>query len=189
MIFINPFLALMCICIYLPQIVVTILSQSWINAIVAERVLVMRRYSESVFVDVGSSGVDGKAEPRGMSDQVLSQLMRIIGTVFTLNMRAYWIKYVAHFLSNLLHNAGVAVALCLGGWLVIHNQAEVGAVVAFISGFAKIDQPWRDLIAWYRTYAVTAQKYDLIAANLNRGAAECTAFAPALNSAHSAESR
>jgi ABC-type bacteriocin/lantibiotic exporter with double-glycine peptidase domain len=52
--------------------------------------------------------------------------------------------------------------LGVGGWFVVSGQTEVGTVVAFVSGLAKINDPWGDLVNWFRDLTVTGTKYRLI---------------------------
>jgi ABC-type bacteriocin/lantibiotic exporter with double-glycine peptidase domain len=68
-----------------------------------------------------------------------------------------------NFLMNLLHHLGVASVLAIGGWFVVQGQTEVGTVVAFITGLAKIVDPWGDLVSWFRDLMATRTKYGLIA--------------------------
>ena len=67
-----------------------------------------------------------------------------------------------NFLMNamvLLGNAGI---LATGAWFVLHGQIEVGTIVAFMSGLAKVNDPWGDLVDWYRTLKVTQVKFELV---------------------------
>ena len=78
----------------------------------------------------------------------------------------YKLKFTMNFLMNLSHHAGVAGALALGGWYVLHSRTELGTVVAFISGLAKLNDPWGDLVNWFRDMTVNRVKYRLLAAAL-----------------------
>lgn len=73
-----------------------------------------------------------------------------------------------NFLMNLTHHAGVAAALGIGGWFALSGRIEVGTVVAFISGLAKVNDPWGDLVNWFRDMTVTLVKYRLIAGAVAR---------------------
>jgi ABC-type bacteriocin/lantibiotic exporter with double-glycine peptidase domain len=64
-----------------------------------------------------------------------------IDHVFDLNMGIYKLKFTMNFLMNLMHHLGVACALGLGGWYAVKGQIEVGTVVAFVSGLAKVNDP------------------------------------------------
>jgi len=49
--------------------------------------------------------------------------------------------------------------LVVGGWFVMQG----GTVVAFISGLSKINDPWNDLITFFRDMTNARVKYRLIA--------------------------
>ena len=53
-------------------------------------------------------------------------------------------------------------ALLLGGWYVLQGQLEVGGVVAFISGVEKLNDPWGDLVNYFRDFSVSHVKYRLV---------------------------
>ena len=61
-----------------------------------------------------------------------------------------------------MHHLGLAAILALGGYYVVTGKTEIGTVVAFVSGLAQVNDPWGDLVNWYRDLKVTQTKYDLI---------------------------
>jgi ABC-type bacteriocin/lantibiotic exporter with double-glycine peptidase domain len=67
---------------------------------------------------------------------------------------------------NLLYTMGVIGILGVGSWLVLQGRTEVGTIVAFISGLARMNAPWRDLMNWFRDLSNAGTKYRLIAAAL-----------------------
>ena len=89
-----------------------------------------------------------------------------IERVFRINVGVYQYKFGLNFLMNLLTSLGTAVILGIGGYLVINGQTEIGTVVAFVSGLAKIVDPWGDLVNWYRDYKVTEARYSLVVSSL-----------------------
>ena len=46
---------------------------------------------------------------------------------------------------------------------MLHEQLEIGGVVAFISGIGRITDPWGDLVNYFRDFSVTHVKYRLVA--------------------------
>src|SRR3546814_13580785 len=83
-----------------------------------------------------------------------------INTVFTLNMGIYKLKFSMNFLMNLMHHLGVAAALGVGGWFAARGQIEVGTVVAFVSGLATVNDPWGEVVNWFRELTVVPVTYD-----------------------------
>ena len=57
----------------------------------------------------------------------------------------------------------MATALGVGGWYAVQGRIEVGTVVAFVSGLAKVNDPWGDLVNWYREMAQVRIRYGLVA--------------------------
>jgi ABC-type bacteriocin/lantibiotic exporter with double-glycine peptidase domain len=45
----------------------------------------------------------------------------------------------------------------------MQGRTEVGTVVAFISGLTKINDPWNDLVTFFRDMTNARVKYQLIA--------------------------
>lgn len=141
--------ALVSTLVFLPQMVIVPLIQRAINRRAATRIRTLRQISSNM-IGTGGTVADSR-----------DQTMRI-DTVFALNMGIYTLKFGMNFLMNLLHHLGVAVVLGIGGWYVVQGHIDVGAVVAFVSGLAKIIDPWGDLINWFREATVSSVKYQLI---------------------------
>jgi ABC-type bacteriocin/lantibiotic exporter with double-glycine peptidase domain len=77
-------------------------------------------------------------------------------------MSIYKIKFTMNFMMNLMTQMGYAGIFALGGYFVVTGKTEIGTVVAFVSGLSKINDPWGDLVNWYRDLRVTQVKYGLI---------------------------
>jgi ABC-type bacteriocin/lantibiotic exporter with double-glycine peptidase domain len=156
MVYLEPWLAGASFLIFLPQLVFVPLMQQAINRRVQRRVLTARELSEAI-VRQGAAG-----------SAVDPAQQRRIDEVFTLHMGMYKIKFTMNFLMNLSHHLGVVAALAFGSWLVLHGRLEVGTVVAFISGLAKLNDPWGDLVNWFRDMTVNRVKYRLVCDALER---------------------
>ena len=48
----------------------------------------------------------------------------------------------------------------------------MGTIVAFISGLARMNDPWRDLVNYFRDLTNAGLKYRMIAAELDQRSAE-----------------
>ena len=150
MIYLQPLMALLAFLVFSPQMVFVPLIQRAINRRVAKRIMTLREVSMSMIADPAGVGVLGRDQEER------------IGRVFHLNMGVFKLKFSMNFLMNLLHHVGTAAVLGVGGWFVVSGQTEVGTVVAFVSGLAKINDPWGDLVNWFRDLTVTGTKYRLI---------------------------
>jgi ABC-type multidrug transport system fused ATPase/permease subunit len=145
----QPWLALLGLAFFLPQTVFVPLLQGAINRRARDRILVKR--------DVSSVIAEGRLEIGA------SSLERPIQRIFALNMGIYRLKFAMNLLMNLMHHLSVAVALCVGGWMVLHGRTDVGTVVAVAAGLGKLNDPWGDLVNWAREFSVVSVKYRLFA--------------------------
>jgi ABC-type bacteriocin/lantibiotic exporter with double-glycine peptidase domain len=83
-------------------------------------------------------------------------------------MGIYKLKFSMNFLMNLCSPLQIVAALLIGGWMVHTDQLEVGGVVAFISGAGRLNDPWGDLVNYFRDFSLTQLKYDLVADGVNQ---------------------
>jgi ABC-type bacteriocin/lantibiotic exporter with double-glycine peptidase domain len=72
-----------------------------------------------------------------------------------------------NFLMNFCSHMQIVAALLIGGWMVHTDQLEMGGVVAFISGVGRLNDPWGDLVNYFRDLNVTQVKYRLVAEIVN----------------------
>lgn len=151
MIYLQPQMALLCLLVFSPQFVFVPLMQRAINRRAWARIQTLR--------DV-SGGIVG-AVPGDAASTILQNGR--IDRVFGLNMGIYKLKFSMNFFMNLMYHLGVAVTLAVGGWYAISGRIEVGTIVAFLSGLAKLNDPWGDVVNWFREMTVSGVKYRLIA--------------------------
>jgi len=149
MLVLQPWLALLGLAFFLPQTVFVPLLQGAINRRARDRILIKR--------DVSAAIADGRLEASTPGED------GPINRIFLLNMGIYRLKYSMNLLMNLMHHLSVALALCVGGWMVLQGRIEVGTVVAVASGLGKLNDPWGDLVNWAREFSVVAVKYRLFA--------------------------
>ncbi len=149
--YLEPWMALLSVAVFSPQLVFVPLMQRAINLRARERIRTLREVSGEI---VGAAGGDAAlaASQEGH-----------IGHVFRVNMGIYKLKFTMNFLMNLMHHLGVATALGVGGWLAVQGRLEVGTVVAFVSGLAKVNDPWGDIVNWFREMTVVGMRYRMVA--------------------------
>ncbi len=168
LIYLQPMMALVVVLVFCPQIGFVPLMQSAINRRVGAKIDVTRQMSAGI-VECGAA-----LDTDGVQDKRIEQ-------IFALNMGVYKIKFTMNFLMNFLTQLGYAGILALGGYFVVTGQTEVGTIAAFIAGLAKINDPWGDLVDWYRAVKVTQVKYEMVRtapslANLAEADADAVAF-------------
>lgn len=153
MLVLQPSIALLGLAFFIPQAVFVPLFQRAINRRARKRILTKREVSGTI--------AEGRTENGAEIEAVDIQ------RIFALNMGIYRLKYVMKVLMNLMHHLSVAVALCVGGWLVLQDRIEVGTVVAIVGGLGKLNDPWGDLVDWAREFSVIRVKYRLFAEAAN----------------------
>ncbi len=154
--FLEPSMALLCLAVFLPQVVFVPMIQRSINRRAAERIRTLRQVSGGIVEASGGDAALGASQDGR------------IHHVFSLNMGIYRLKFTMNFLMNLMHHSGVAVALGVGGWYAVKGQMEVGTVVAFVSGLGKVNDPWGDLVNWFREMTAVRMRYCLVSEAVNR---------------------
>jgi len=138
-----------------PQLVFVPLMQGAINRRAGARVWVLRQ--------LGVSAIDTRpvSIERDISDT------KRIDRVLKLNMGIYKLKFSMNFLMNFCSHLQIVGALLIGGWMVHTARLEVGGIVAFISGVGRLNDPWGDLVNYFRDLTLTQVKYNLVANRVN----------------------
>jgi ABC-type multidrug transport system fused ATPase/permease subunit len=149
MVVLQPWMALFSFAVFSLQLFFVPKLQGMINRRAAARIRTMRELSGEMIGDLG---------PGKTSREEQFLFAGRIGRVFSLNMAIYWLKFIMNFLMNLTHHLGVIGILLVGGWYVVKQQLEIGTVVAFISGLARVNEPWGELVNYYREMTVVSVK-------------------------------
>lgn len=151
LVWLHPMMALLSIAVFSPQMVFVPLMQQQMNRRASERIHTLREVSDGI---VGATDGDNAfAAAQGVH----------VDHVFRLNMSIFRLKFTMNFLMNLMHHLGVATVLGVGGWYAAQGRLDVGTVVAFVAGLAKVNDPWRDVVAWYREMSAVDMRYRLVA--------------------------
>lgn len=166
MFYVQPLLALVSLAVFSPQFVFVPLMQRAINRRVQARIAVLREASVGVLVN-------GTSE----TERALKQELRF-AEIFQINLGIFKLKYSMKFLMNLTQNFGRIIILATGGWYVINGHTEVGTVVAFVSGFNNIADPWSDLVNWFQDMMVNNAKYRIFVAAIDKFAGRTAPLAP-----------
>ena len=147
----QPYVALAMVAIFSPQLVFVPMLQRAINRRAASRVRTLRAVGTDIITPSNSDGNRRRnSEAR-------------IDRIFELDMGIFRLKFTMNYLMNLTHHVEVVGALLFGGWCVLHGRTEIGTVVAFISGIGRLNDPWGDLVNYFRDVTSTRIKYRLLA--------------------------
>ena len=152
MLYTQPLLALVAIALFCPQFLFIPLLQKSINKRTESRIQTMRAMSSDI--------VKEAAAPNGSTER--QTFRHRVAELYRLNMEIFYRKYGMTFLMNLFHHLGTIGILAFGSWLLLHGRTEMGTIVAFISGINRMNDPWGDLVNFFRNLTNTVVRYQLI---------------------------
>lgn len=151
LIHLDPWMAAAAFALFIPQLVFVPLLQTAVNRRAGARIRVLRQ--------LGIAMID---RSDGADDD------RRIDRAFALDMGIFKLKFTMNFLMNICTHLQIVSALLVGGWWVYTSRLEIGGVVAFISGIGRLNDPWGDLVNYFRNVNVTQIKYRLLVDALNQ---------------------
>ena len=152
LIHIDPWMALGAFALFVPQFLFVPLMQAAVNRRAGARIRILRQ--------LGIGVIDQSNGHFRADDQRIDR-------VFSLDMGIFRFKFTMNFLMNLCSHLQIVSALLIGGWWVHIDRLELGGVVAFISGISRLNDPWGDLVNYFRDVTVTQVKYRLLATAVN----------------------
>jgi ABC-type multidrug transport system fused ATPase/permease subunit len=153
MLVVEPLLTAACLAFFVPQLIAVPTIQRFVNRLVEKRIDLLRDFGDQVAA--AAAGDEDSLRPA--EDAKLSAIYRN-------RIRIYLLKFASKSLVNFFNGLAPVAALLIGGYLVILGQTSIGVVVAFISGFDRLADPLRQLIAFYRLAAQSRVRHDAIAA-------------------------
>lgn len=159
MIYLNPFLGLVSMIVYPFELAVVPFLQRRYNTINRTRVTVTRAMAN--LVNEGASGIH---EVQGNASHALerTKLDRLIERLYLIMRRLSILKYGIKFSNNLFQSLGPFLLFMIGGYLAIHGQFTIGALVAFLSAYEKVYDPWKEIIEYYQDYQDAKVRYGQI---------------------------
>ena len=131
--------------------------QAAVNRRTGARIRVLRQLGIAMIKANGGADDEGSRADDRRIEQALALDMEIFKLKFTMNL-----------LMNICNHLQVVLALLVGGWWVCTGHIEIGGVVAFISGIGRLNDPWGDLVNYFRDVNVTQIKYRLLADAVNQ---------------------
>ncbi|OEU66119.1 MAG: ABC transporter ATP-binding protein [Desulfovibrio sp. S3730MH75] len=79
-------------------------------------------------------------------------------------IRIVWILYKQGIkvLNNFFQNLGPFFLFLVGGYLAIQGKFDLGALVAFLSAYEKIYDPWKELMDFYQVHNDATVRYERV---------------------------
>jgi len=153
MLVVEPVIALVSLAFFMPQLIVVPLIQRVLNRRARDKVRTVRELGERI--------ADNELCV-AHCDEHDDQIERIYAN----RMSYYRLKFLLKLLVNLFNHLAPLSVLMVGGYLVIEGRTTVGTIVAFISGFERLAEPARQLLAHYRLAAEAQVQYRLLSDRL-----------------------
>ena len=159
MIYLNPMLGLLSLGIYPFELIIIPLLQRRYNRYNRSRVATTRQMASLV-----NESVSGIHEVQGNASFRLEQkkLNRLIDRLYQLLVKLSILKYGIKFSNNLFQSIGPFMLFLVGGYLAIHGEFTIGALVAFLSAYEKVYDPWKEVIEYYQGYQDARVRYKQI---------------------------
>ncbi len=144
----EPWLGVLVLGVVVPQAGIVVAIQGRLNQRVRERVQSLRDASDRV-----SESDLARVEPEVVAD---------FRDLFETERRIFRLKLSSKFALNAISGTGAVGILFLGGWLVLNGRSDVGTVMASLTGLARIDGPWRELVSFFRNASTVRVKYAML---------------------------
>jgi ABC-type multidrug transport system fused ATPase/permease subunit len=161
LLWVQPAIAILAMLLYFPQAVIVPVTQRTINRLARLRIQLARNLGQ---LAIRNDARDDRAkQPGGI----------FINRMYKVRIWIYLRKYALAALGNFLDSLGPIIVLMVGGYLFMQGKTQISTLVVFISGLARVADPWDQLINFYRSVSNTAVMYDMINARL-RGALSVT---------------
>lgn len=144
----QPLLGLLIFLVILPQAAIVLALQKFINRRVAQRVQILRRATGEI-----SAGKISEAQQSIVDD---------FDEIYTRQAEVFRLKLSMKFALNVIAGAGTVGILLLGGWLFLEGKTDIGTVVASLTAFKRVNDPWREMIEFYRMLSTVRIRFELL---------------------------
>lgn len=144
----QPVLGLFLVGVVVPQAVIVLTLQKFVNERVARRVRILRHATGSI----------AASEVSRIEQAVLDDFDQIYET----RRQVYKLKLSMKLALNIINGLGTVGIMMIGGFLVLNGHADIGSIVAALSALTRIVGPWTELVAFYRDLSAVRVKFELL---------------------------
>lgn len=156
LLWLNPLLAIVSFAVYPIAVLVLPALQRGATKHNKKRVDVSREFSGKIAeVIAGIHEIQGNAAYHIESNKFGALADRLEKNRIAWNLYRQAIKVTSNFFTSF----SPFIILILGGYLTIHGQLQLGALVAFLSAQEKLFDPWRELIDIYQAWQEASVSY------------------------------
>lgn len=156
LIHLNPLLALVSFSIYPLEILIIPFLQNRYNRLNKDRVDTTRTLSNTI-----GEVVSGIHEVHGNGSYSIEKqrFAHFAQSLFRLRYRMDIVKFGIKFVNNFFQSLGPFILFLLGGYLTIHGHLDLGVLVAFLSAYEKLYDPWKELMDYYQSLQDARVRY------------------------------
>jgi len=156
MVYLNPLLAVLSFAIYPVEILIIPVLQKRYNRLNQDRINVTRSMSNAI-----GEAITGMHEIHGnASYPIENKKLDAFGSMlFRLRHRMNKNKFLVKFINNFFQSLGPFILFLVGGYLSIKGRLDLGALVAFLSAYEKLYDPWKELMDYYQDFQDSRVRY------------------------------
>ncbi|MBI4391037.1 MAG: ABC transporter ATP-binding protein/permease [candidate division NC10 bacterium] len=164
MAYLNPWMAMAGVAIYPFQIWLIPKLQRRVSELSRERVKLVRGLSDRIQESVAGAQEIYANDTVAFESSVFGAWL---DRIFGVRIRIYNLKYLIKQLNNFLAKLGPFLLFLIGGWFIITRPGsfDIGSLVAFLSAYERLNEPWRELLNYYQQKDVAEVKYEQVIAN------------------------
>lgn len=155
----SPLLAMLSVAVYPFELAVIPLLQNRYNRYNKKRITTTRAMSNVV-----NEAISGLHEIHANGSYAIEEkrLSTYIYILYGHLKRLFIIKYGIKFANNLFQSIGPFILFLVGGYLAIHGEFTLGALVAFLSAYEKVYDPWKEMLEYYQSFQDAKVRYNQI---------------------------
>jgi ABC-type multidrug transport system fused ATPase/permease subunit len=163
MIYANPWMALIGAVLFPVQAIIVRRLQRQVSEMSRQRVRLSRHLSDRIQDSVGAIQ---EIYTHYTTAYESAGFRAALSRTFGLRLRIFRLKYLIKWINNFLEKFGQFMILLIGGWLIIRrpHTFDVGSLVAFLTAYSQLNEPWRELINYFQAKESARIKYEQVIA-------------------------
>ena len=159
MIHLNPTIGLISISLYPIEILVLPQIQKYFRR--ANRRRIKHTQKLSGLVGEAISGVH-EVHSNASIPLELGRFSKVLNKLYQATVLQNALKFFIKFINNFFMSLGPFVLFLIGGYYAIQGHFDVGAIVAFLSAYEKLYDPWKELMEFWQVYQDSSVRYKQI---------------------------
>jgi putative ABC transport system ATP-binding protein len=164
MVYLNPLLAAVSLSIYPVELFLIPYLQKRYNIHNRRRINTQRRMSDKINESVsGIVEIQGNALFFREQESFEASASSLLATLKQL----FVIKYAIKMINNLFQNFGPFLLFILGGFLTIKGEFSLGSLIACLSAYGKVYDPWKEMIEFYQAHQDALVRYNRVMETFN----------------------